>query len=154
MFWKHIEQGYPSARWIIYTVAGTAAGSWAGLWPSLQQQAYMHTTKHSKGSSAMNIRHKNIWICTMNSDTRNSDITMISAVSILGTVASTTMPYTNNANEIPLPMLIVHLLRGSRDSAKDLIMFPRGPSSELRIVGTAYSAVIAFWALYIVVQTE
>lgn len=71
-------------------------------------------------------------------------MTMIYAVYMLGTVANTTIPYTNRANEIPLPRLMVHRLRGSRDKAKDLIMLPSGPSSELRMVGTAYSIVIAF----------
>lgn len=92
MFWKHIEQGYPSDFCTMSIVAGTTPGNFAYLFLSLQKQTNIQKKKHNNGKRATKIKHKYNCICTKNSETKNSDMTTISDVFISGTVASTTIP--------------------------------------------------------------
>lgn len=74
----------------------------------------------------------------MNSETRKTEITTISATCISEEVANITIPQIKSANEIPPPKFIVHLAKGSFDKAIVLIILHKAGSMLARIGARCY----------------
>lgn len=127
--WKQIEQGDPSVICIMLMSTGTAGGSLAYFCCALQQHMKIQTKRHINGTRAMKRTQAKNSISIRNSEIRKRTITIIYP-SCIGYFAISTIPKMKRQIETKLKILMVHLLSGSLDRAKDLIMLETAGSTE------------------------